>query len=89
MLFIDEADAFLRKGRGDLGAMGEDMRNALSAYLYRTGQASTKFMLVLATNLPNTLDSAVVDRIDERVHFPLPGVEERRAMFKYYIQVSF
>ena len=52
ILFIDEADAFLRKGRGDQHAMSENMRNALSAFLFRTGTETDKFMIVLATNIP-------------------------------------
>ena len=47
-------------------------RNALNALLYRTGEASKNFMLVLATNRPDDLDSAVVDRVDEAMHFDLP-----------------
>jgi len=87
ILFIDEADAFLRKGRGDKNSMSEDMRNALSAFLYRTGTETTKFMVVLATNLPGTLDNAVLDRVDEVVQFPLPGLEERERMLKHYFDV--
>lgn len=48
LLFMDEADAFLRKRSTD--HISEDMRNALNALLYRTGSASHKFMLVLASN---------------------------------------
>jgi len=87
ILFIDEADAFLRKGRGDKNSMSEDMRNALSAFLYRTGTETTKFMVVLATNLPGTLDNAVLDRVDEVVQFPLPGLEERERMLRHYFDV--
>ena len=39
LLFIDEADAFLRQrsvANGEL--MSEDLRNALNAFLYRTGE---------------------------------------------------
>ena len=54
LIFIDEADAFLRKrGTHGDGNMSEDLRNALSTFLYRSGEASNKFMLVFATNEPN------------------------------------
>ncbi|ETO29705.1 hypothetical protein RFI_07415 [Reticulomyxa filosa] len=83
ILFIDEADAFLRKGReGDV--MSEHMRNALSAFLYRTGTETTHFMIVLATNVPGALDKAVLDRIDDLVEFPLPGDDERKEMLQHY-----
>lgn len=49
-------------------------RNALNALLYRTGDASTRFMLVLATNRPGDLDAAINDRVDESVLFGLPDM---------------
>ena len=56
LLFIDEADAFLSsRARKD---MTEDMRNALTALLYQTGEQSHRFVMVLATNRPNDLDTA-------------------------------
>jgi len=89
ILFIDEADAFLRKGRGDQHSMSENMRNALSAFLQRTGTETNKFMIVLATNIPNMLDQAVKDRIDEAINFPLPGVKERKRILKLYFRKMF
>jgi ATPase family AAA domain-containing protein 3A/B len=49
--------------------MSEDMRNALNAFLYRTGEANRRFMLVLASNQPEQLDWAVNDRVDEMVGY--------------------
>merc|ERR1719499_2145712 len=81
ILFIDEAEAFLRVGRGsESGAMSEEARNVLSAFLHHTGTESDKFVVVLATNIRSVLDRAVVDRIDESFEFPLPRQEERRRM---------
>jgi len=83
LVFVDEADAFLRKRTN--ANMSEDARNALNAFLYRTGTESRSFMLVLATNVPEQLDFAVLDRADEAVEFTLPGVAERREMLKLYV----
>lgn len=44
LLFIDEADAFLRKRSSE--RISEDMRSTLNAFLYRTGEQNPKFMLV-------------------------------------------
>lgn len=82
LLFIDEADAFL-SSRARQG-MSEEQRNALNAVLARTGEASRDIMLVLATNRPEDLDSAVGDRVDEALHFELPGEQERVALLKKY-----
>lgn len=68
ILFVDEADAFLRAGRGGEGsaasalgtqgggAMSEDTRNAISAFLHHTGTETDKFCVVLATNCRDVLD---------------------------------
>lgn len=82
LLFIDEADAFLRKRSSE--HISEDLRAMLNAFLYRTGEQSNKFMLVLASNTPEQFDWAVNDRLDEMVEFSLPGREERERLVRLY-----
>lgn len=65
--------------------MSEAQRSALNALLYRTGDQSKDIVLALATNRPGDLDSAVADRIDEVLEFPLPGKEERFQLLKLYL----
>ncbi|XP_047322622.1 ATPase family AAA domain-containing protein 3-like [Impatiens glandulifera] len=83
LLFIDEADAFLCE-RNHVH-MSEAQRSALNALLSRTGDQSRDVVLVLATNRPGDLDSAITDRIDEVIEFPLPGKEERFNLLKLYL----
>ncbi|KAF6259265.1 hypothetical protein COO60DRAFT_1514012 [Scenedesmus sp. NREL 46B-D3] len=83
LLFIDEADAFLGR-RND--AMSEGLRGALNALLFRTGDQSRDFMVVLATNRPGDLDDAVIDRMDEAIHFDLPGREQRGKLLALYLE---
>ncbi len=85
LLFVDEADAFLRKRNTE--KISEDMRNALNAFLYRTGEASTNFMVVYASNQPEQFDWAINDRIDEMVEFELPGYDERLKMIEQYLDM--
>jgi len=54
--------------------------------LYHTGTPTSQFMLVLATNRPNDLDAAALDRIDESVEFGLPALEARESMVQLYFQ---
>lgn len=82
ILFVDEADAFLRKRSSE--TISEDMRSTLNAFLYRTGDQSDKFMLVLASNTPEQLDWAINDRLDEVVEFALPGLAERERLVRLY-----
>jgi ATPase family AAA domain-containing protein 3A/B len=84
LLFVDEADAFLR--RRSTEHISEDLRNALNAFLYRTGESTDRFMLVYASNQPEQFDWAVNDRIDEMVPFNLPGSEERVRMLGLYMK---
>ena len=82
ILFIDEADAFLRSRKA---GVSEQTRHAINSFLYRTGTPSDKLILVLATNAPETLDEAVHDRIDEVVSFDLPSQAERQTMLYHYL----
>jgi len=82
LLFVDEADAFLRKRATE--TISEDLRNAFNAFLYRTGEQSHDFMLVYASNTPEEFDWAINDRIDEIVEFKLPTSTERKRMLIQY-----
>lgn len=66
--------------------MSEAQRSALNALLFRTGDQSRDIVLVLATNRPKDLDSAITDRIDEAIEFPLPGEEERFQLLNLYLR---
>lgn len=51
ILFIDEADAFLRNRKHS--DMSEFMRHTINSFLYRTGSPSDNVLIVLATNSPD------------------------------------
>ena len=80
LIFVDEADAFLRDRR----VLNHEERNLVNAFLSRTGTNSEKFMLVFATNYEDELDPAVLSRIHKKQNFPLPGIEERIKIFNLY-----
>ena len=86
LLFIDEAECVLQsRDSGD--KMGEEVRSALNALLHQTSSQSTKFMMVLATNRPEDLDAAVLDRVDDALEFPLPEFREReRLLLSHFSQ---
>ncbi|KAL7301164.1 hypothetical protein TKK_0006135 [Trichogramma kaykai] len=82
LLFIDEADAFLRKRSSE--HISEELRSMLNAFLHRTGDQSDKFMLVLASNTPEQLDWAMHNRMNMILEFPLPGRDERERLIRLY-----
>lgn len=84
LIFIDEAEAFLGCRATRKTHMSEAMRNALNALLFHTGTQSKHFMLVVATNRPEDLDTAVTDRIDDTLHFDLPEESERVRLLQMY-----
>ncbi len=65
--------------------MSVHCRHALNALLYQTGTQSQSFMLVLATNRPGDLDSAVLDRMDASVLVDIPGPAERARLVSLYL----
>ena len=82
LLFIDEAEAFLSERR--TGKMSEELHQVVDAFLNRTGEQSDKYMFVLSTNLPEHIDKAVEDRIDEEIEFEIPSLEERKRLVRLY-----
>lgn len=63
----------------------QGLRGALNAMLFRTGDQSKDFAVILATNRPSDLDAAVIDRMDEAIEFPLPGQPERQQIIAMYL----
>ncbi len=87
LVFIDEAEAFLSSRNhifGETGTSDTHIRNALNALLYQTGTPSNHFMMILATNRPEDLDSAILDRIDVSIQISLPKVSERIDLIHLY-----
>ncbi|MFA5075347.1 MAG: AAA family ATPase [Candidatus Babeliales bacterium] len=82
LIFIDEADSFLRDRRA---LVNNEERNLLNAFLSRTGAGSDKYMLVFASNYEDELDPAVLSRINKKIHFPLPAQTERRKILDLYL----
>lgn len=89
LVFIDEAEAFLSSRTNSYGDGSNDsnLRNALNALLYQTGTPSQHFMMVLATNRPEDLDSAVLDRIDVSLHIGLPAEQQRIDLIGLYLKL--
>lgn len=87
LVFIDEAEAFLSSRSSLSSSEDAHLRHALNALLYQTGTQSKSFMLVLATNRPQDLDTAILDRIDVSLNIGLPKLRERIALLELYSQV--
>lgn len=85
LLFIDEAEAFLASR--NKGNSSGNSHNALNALLYHTSSQRNDFVLVLATNRAQDLDSAILDRCDESILFPLPNTKCRLLLVQQYFDM--
>eukprot|EP00667_Euglena_gracilis_P010355 EG_transcript_10536 len=86
IIFIDEIDSLCgARGEGD----SDSTRRIKTEFLVQmqgVGNGREERILVLAaTNMPWTLDSAIRRRFERRIYIPLPEVGARAAMFKIHI----
>ena len=76
VIFIDEVEGFaMKRERSD-----QTQLQALNILLNRTGTETKKFVLVMATNRPEDLDPALLNRVHHKIHIPTPGPNERLAI---------
>lgn len=86
IVFIDEIDS-LCKSRS-LPNLPEYAANITTSFLTgynRIHSADSKVIFIAATNYPDRVDSAMLDRV-ELVRVPLPDVDAREASFAKYFQ---
>ncbi len=93
IIVIDEAESALGSRsktrpsadkKSSVGAKSEDSsysRDCLNVLLSMTGSLGP-IMLVLTTSNPSELDHAVLDRMDEIIHLPLPSEKERHVLLQ-------
>jgi hypothetical protein len=79
VLFFDEADSLFGK-RGEVRHGADRYANLEAAYLLQRLDAFDG-LVVLATNLRQSLDDAFTRRFDVILQFPRPAVEQRRRMW--------
>lgn len=82
LIFIDEAESFIAKReKMDPNSKAYQL---LTNFLNYTGERSDQFMIVMATNHKDVIDSAMHRRIDDLVYVPLPEREERMQVIALY-----
>jgi len=87
LIFIDEADAIL--GRRGSGISSDIERTIVPAFLAEMdGLVKNDALVLLATNRPDTLDSAVIreGRIDRKILVPRPDKETAQKMLAKYLK---
>lgn len=97
LIFIDEVDSVARPRRADMGLGGQQSYNMavnqLLAEMDGLRQKEYNIVVIAATNVPEEeLDPALMrsGRFDRKIYIGLPGLDDRAALLKYYLnQVSY
>jgi hypothetical protein len=79
ILLFDEADSLFGK-RTDIGDANDRFANAQTNYLLQRIE-SFEGIVILTSNSQTRFDAAFARRIDFVIEFPLPGPDERRAIW--------
>jgi len=87
ILFFDEADALFGKRTQTKGA-NDRYANQEVAYLLQRIENFTG-LVILATNIQSNIDEAFARRFQSMVHFPKPGYEERKRLWKNLFHGNF
>lgn len=89
ILFIDEADAFLKDPNKH--EMTEELYAVLNSFLNLTGTESKTISLIFSTNHPNQLPKAVIDRVGpgQFIYFGLPQQAQRVQIINQFVPKYF
>lgn len=85
IIFLDEIEKFLANRK----SLSDNARNALTAFLTKTGTPSDKYIIVGTTNIPEELDNAVLSRFSTVVSFTLPDLKARQDQLAMHIKDVF
>lgn len=82
VIFMDEVDCIAGERNDSEHEVARKVKNQLLQEMEGVGSTGGKHVMVLAaTNLPWTLDSAFMRRLQRRIYIPLPERDARQAIF--------
>ena len=82
VVFIDECESMLSARTGGGGEGGASAGKIVAQFLTELNDLPPHVVLVLASNMPWTLDPAITRRISCRVYIPLPDPGGRSALIR-------
>lgn len=87
ILFLDEVDSIAgidrSNTRGEAGNESKRVLNCLLEQISKYEKKKKTVILIAATNLASSLDSAFLDRFHERIAFEYPSYDERESILQY------
>lgn len=85
IVFIDEIDSLCgARGEGESEA-SRRIKTEFLVQMNGVGNNQTGVLVLGATNIPWTLDSAIRRRFEKRIYIPLPEVSARAKMFELHL----
>ncbi len=85
IIFIDEVDSLCSSREGSGGSSGDSTTRIKTEFLVQmqgVGKDQEGVLVLGATNIPWTLDSAIRRRFERRIYIPLPDADARATIFK-------
>jgi vacuolar protein-sorting-associated protein 4 len=85
IIFIDEIDSLCgARGEGESEA-SRRIKTEFLVQMNGVGNNQTGVLILGATNIPWTLDSAIRRRFEKRIYIPLPDINGRAKMFEIHV----
>ena len=89
VIFFDEAETILKDRGSGSGGESDSASNAIiTEFLTQmdgVGTDNSNLIVLMATNLPRSLDTAVLRRFDQTIPIPLPNKKEKGLLIKKLI----
>ncbi|CAF3543956.1 unnamed protein product [Rotaria socialis] len=85
IIFIDEIDALCGQRNDTESESSRRVKTEFLVQMQGVGNNNAGVLVLAATNIPWSLDTAIRRRFEKRIYIPLPGVNERAAMFKTHL----
>jgi len=88
IVFIDEIDALCGTRNDTESESSRRVKTEFLVQMQGVGTDNAGVLVLAATNIPWALDAAIRRRFEKRIYIPLPGVNERAAMFKTHLGIN-
>lgn len=85
IIFIDEVDSLCGSRSENESEAARRIKTEFLVQMQGVGVDNSKVLVLGATNIPWTLDSAIRRRFEKRIYIPLPEAPARQIMFKLHM----
>lgn len=84
---FDEVEGIFVNRRTAAGAAGREIATATTIFLQAIDRWKSPVLIVMATNIPEGIDEALLSRVEMKLEFPAPTEEQSQQMLLYWIEI--